>query len=229
MNQRYRLIGFRIGYPEKDVPLCELTPFDYDIEETLIEVVKESRDDYRLLGILISWISKHGDQIIPEKFLKKLAERDDVAIDDPILQFMIATAVVNGHKKWKSSLKVSHSDPLYPIGKETMISSIKLKGRNEDYAKLGVMIPIGFLKSKDENAFSQEELAKSNPQYRNRLIYGANWRADVITAIEYGMKNPYQISKNIGCSYEPAYRIMKEYKIANPEFNAIRLGANVAR
>ena len=213
-NQKFFLIGFRIGYSEKDCPINQLTPFDYDIEETLIEVIKESRKDSRLLGILINWIGKHGDQIILDKFLKKLALQDDITIDDPILQFMIASALINGHRKWKKVFKIKPNNPLYPIDKDLLISSIKMKGKNEDYAKIGVIIPIGFLKSKESNAFSQEELSKINVQYRNRLIYGSNIRADVITAIECGLENPFIISKEIGCSYEPAYRIMKEYKIA---------------
>ena len=59
-----------------------------------------------------------------------------------------------------------------------------------------------------------ERLIQKNLQYRNRLLFGASWRADIITAIQMGMKTPYEISKKIGCSYEPAYRIFKEYALA---------------
>ncbi len=56
-----------------------------------------------------------------------------------------------------------------------------------------------------------EMLARINNQYKNRLLYGANRRADIITAIEFGMKSPYEISKKLNCSYDPAHRIFKEY------------------
>jgi hypothetical protein len=59
-----------------------------------------------------------------------------------------------------------------------------------------------------------EELLKINLQFRNRLIYGANWRADIITAIQMGIDNPNKIKELIGCSYEPANRIFKEYSMA---------------
>jgi hypothetical protein len=59
-----------------------------------------------------------------------------------------------------------------------------------------------------------EDLIKSNLQYKNRFIYGANWRADIITAIQFGYDNPSKIKDLIGCSYEPANRIFKQYKMA---------------
>ena len=61
-----------------------------------------------------------------------------------------------------------------------------------------------------------KELAHDTQQCRNRLLYGASWRADIIAAIEQGAANPFIISKTLGCSYEPAHRIFREYQIANP-------------
>ena len=62
---------------------------------------------------------------------------------------------------------------------------------------------------------SRELLAQRNPQYRNRLIIGPNWRADIITEIERGAKNPNQISKKLNCSYESAHRVWNDYNAAS--------------
>ena len=50
--------------------------------------------------------------------------------------------------------------------------------------------------------------------YKNRLIYGAQWRADIITAIERGAKTPIEISRMCGASYEPCHRVLSELKDA---------------
>jgi hypothetical protein len=54
---------------------------------------------------------------------------------------------------------------------------------------------------------------QSNPQYKNRYLYGTNYRADIITAIETGAGNRHKISKGLGCAYESVFRVYKEYEL----------------
>lgn len=58
---------------------------------------------------------------------------------------------------------------------------------------------------------SREYLAERNHQYRNRVLYGANRRADIITAVESGWGNPSAVANILGCSYEPAHRVLRDY------------------
>ncbi|RYZ93147.1 MAG: hypothetical protein EOP06_02000 [Proteobacteria bacterium] len=58
------------------------------------------------------------------------------------------------------------------------------------------------------------ELAKVNTQYHYRLVYGAQWRADIVRAIDEGAKNPSELSRLTGASYEPCYRVWNEWKAA---------------
>ena len=39
INQKIRLIGFRIGLDEKEVPIQELSPLDYDFHRIRINAV----------------------------------------------------------------------------------------------------------------------------------------------------------------------------------------------
>jgi len=216
LNQKLKLIGFRIGFSEKEASIAHLTPFDFDIEETLIQAIREAKNDFRLLGLLAIWIKIFGGSVILEKFFKKSAEYQ-LDEDDPMLNFLIATAVLEGHVKWKYWLKASSKHPIYPTDEAPLKSLISVRGKDPDFAKLGVIVPNGYLKTKESNILSPQELVQLNHQYRNRLLFGANWRADIITAIECGMKNAFQISKKIGCSYEPAHRISREYYLVHPE------------
>jgi len=221
LNQKLKLIGFRIGFSEAELPLTNLTPFDFDIEETLIQAMIEARTDFRLLGLLATWIKAFGGSVILEKFFKKSNEHQ-LTEDDPILNFLIAIAILNGHIKWRYWLKASPKHPIYPTDETTLKSLISVRGEDPDLAKLGVRVPTGYLKSKESNILSPPELVRINHQYRNRLIFGANWRADIVTAIESGLQNAFQISKKIGCSYEPAHRVSREYYLAHPELKRPR-------
>jgi hypothetical protein len=57
-------------------------------------------------------------------------------------------------------------------------------------------------------------LAAVNLQHRNRYPYGPSWRADIVTAIESGLDSPAAIARRVGCSYEPAHRVPREWRVA---------------
>ena len=211
IEQKMRYLGFNIS----SRGLEEINPIMFDIERDIIDIIVESRKDYRVLGLLSIWFKKHADVIIIEKFYKIISKRSDIDSLDPILNYLIAVALSNKHNKWKRWLKTNQKKPTYPIDKENLDSAIKVKGKDEMLAQYGIRVPVGFLKTNDEKIFDQEDLAKKNKQYRNRLIIGPNWRSDIITAIELGIENPFKISTTLGCGYESAYRVMKEYRIAH--------------
>lgn len=212
LNQKLSLIGIRIGFSE--FKNLKLNCFDYDIEETLILASYESNNDFRLLSLLVSWVSVHGEYVIVEKLFKKLKEYEKFRGPSLIMNILSVQAVLSGFLKWKKWITSSEKKTQYPIKKELIESSIEYQGLNEEFAKYGVLIPKKLLRIREIDVYSIEELAKFNIQYRNRLIYGSSWRADIIAAIELGFINPSIIAKTIGCSYEPSHRIFKEYLLA---------------
>lgn len=213
-NQCLNKIGFRIGVPDQKMDAQCLSSFGSDIEETLLDVIVECRDDFRLLGVAMTWMKLHSRLVIVEKFFKKLSAQNKILADDPLLNFLIATAMVNGDMKWKTGYKYSKKRPLFPTDRQSLQALIDVKGLDKNFSKWGVRIPNGYLSSKESNVLSSQELAQSNKQYRNRLIYGANWRADIITAIEEGAATATEITKLIGCSYEPAHRVFRDFRMA---------------
>ena len=65
----------------------------------------------------------------------------------------------------------------------------------------------------DRDILSIKELAKLNHQYRNRLRYGSNWRADIVYKIEQGISNPNQISKLLRVRYPTVRIVFKEFEV----------------
>lgn len=178
-----------------------------DIEKTLFEASLDVPNDTRLFSLLCSWVVVHGDHVIVEK-LMKLQKKQNSA-------WLVAIAIValnHGFHKWKRLIKKQNQE-IFLIDQDLAHSSIKLKGEEEGMRKQNFLIPKGSVRIRERDALSIKELAKTNLQYRNRLIYGSNIRADIITAIEFGMPTPYAIAKAVGCSYEPAHRIFDEYRL----------------
>nr|BFD68584.1 hypothetical protein HAGR004_36060 [Bdellovibrio sp. HAGR004] len=179
-----------------------------DLEGTLYEASLEVPHDGRLFSLLCSWVAVHGDYVIIEK-LMKLQKK---AFSPWLVAIAICAANLGFHQ-WKRLIKKPKE--VIALGDVKLaLSSIALKGEEPHFRENGFLIPKGSIRIRASDVLSQERLAKKNPQYRNRLLFGSCWRADIITAIEAGMKTPYQISKTLGCTYEPAHRIFKEYSLA---------------
>lgn len=203
LDQRLHYIGIQISSAKK---------VDYvdwiDIENTLYESSLEVFQDSRLFSLLASWVSVHGDYVIIEKLMKLQKKRNS-----PWLVALAICAVNLGFHQWKRLIKKQKGE-LALVDIFLAKSFISIKGEEPNFRKFGFFIPVGSVRIRSSDVLSNEKLVKKNRQYRNRLLYGACWRADIITAIEKEIKNPYQIAKTLGCSYEPAMRIYKEYKLA---------------
>jgi hypothetical protein len=215
LNHRLAAIGFRIHFSEPDFKLKDLTLLEEaDIEETLIRAAYEARVDFRILSILLTWITVHADYVIVEKFAKKRLAFEKPLGMNRVLDLMAAQAVASGSHKWKKLLRTSPRRPEIPVDPELLEASIQYQGADEQLKKHGILVPKKLLRIREEDVLTSTELSRLNSQYRNRLLYGASWRADIIAAIEAGVKNANQISRLLGCSYEPAYRVFRDYRVA---------------
>ena len=185
-----------------------------DIEETLLSVIETFPGDHRLASVLLSWIKVHGKHVIVEK-MAKIAKRAEHGGNGAStwLSLVAAWAVECGYHKW-GKLARPVAGPVYLYDPDVSESAIGLKGLLSWPDPLGFRIPKGSLRIRESDVLTPDELIAVNPQYRNRYLYGASWRADIITAVQQGISSPMAISRLLGCSYEPAHRISREYRMA---------------
>lgn len=213
LNQRMKAIGFRIGYDDIDVIVPKEDWFQFDIEKTLIDSAFEAQKDYRILSLLMTWISVHGDRVIIEKLFKLSSAAQNERGHNPIINGIAVWGTVCGYNRFKRYISHSKQDE-YLVDREMTESFESFQGLKEDWLKYGVKVPLKMVRIRIDDILSDEDLARSNLQYRNRLLVGASWRADILTAVELGMKTATEISKKTGCSYEPAHRVLKEITLA---------------
>lgn len=207
-NQALASIGIRLGSVSS---ASSRKATSYDIEQVLLDASGALRHDGRLASLLLSWVHVHAEHVIVEKLRKILrnTKGDDQRI---AISALAAYAASQGQHKWKKLI--------FPVAKgllfrsKTAESAIKLKGAEPWAEEYGIRIARGSLRIRPDDVLTVEELAKANPQYRNRLLFGASWRADIITAIQQGASTATEVMKRVGCSYEPAHRIRREYLIA---------------
>lgn len=212
LDRRLKLIGFRlVGSEKKTVAMPGEQTF-CDIEGTLVDAAYEAVGDGRIRSLLFTWIKVHGERVITDKFFKVAEKAETVLGHNPIINGLAVFAVISGHHKFRSYIKKS-KDNEYLVSREVSESFKSVQGYKEEFLEFGVKVPSKMIRIRESDAFTVEELATQNLQYRNRILIGASWRADIITAIELGAKSPTEIKNNLGCSYEPAHRVFREYML----------------
>ena len=204
LNHKLAAIGVRLA----GIPAESPAP---DLEATLLDASSTACHDGRLESIEFSWIHVHAAHVLVEKLQKQLRHADPVT--RLMWSALAACAVKQGQHKWRKVIEVpTRPVQLFPGNVEA--SALSLKGPEPWLAEYHILVPAGRLRIRESDILTIEELARMNRQYRNRLLYGASWRADIITAIEEGAATASAIVRQTGCSYEPAHRIRKEYLIA---------------
>lgn len=180
-----------------------------DIERVLYESTLEVGNDGRLFMLLLGWVEIHGSHVVIEKLMKYQKEKFS-----PWLVALAIYAVNKSHFMWKPL--VIKMPEKYFLGSLALArQQIKFKGEYEIFTEKNFLIAKDSIRIRERDVLSVKELISRNTQYKNRFIYGSNWRADIITAIDKGFDNPYQIAKVLGCSYPSALKISKDYKMAN--------------
>ncbi len=179
-----------------------------DIERTLIAAACAVPNDPRLLSLCLSWISVYGEKVNLDR-VKKLAQETPA----PWLILFAKFGLFCRQSRWKVLL----GDPggVFANGDiETAKLRISLRGEEAWAKDSGFLIPVGSEPIDKKWILAPERLAKVNRHFRNKLIYGANWRADIATALEQGAKNAFQAAKMSQSSYEPAHRVCADFKAA---------------
>lgn len=207
LDARLQAIGIRLASSRKLSP----PKAEADIERTILAAVNELPQDLRLASLLFTWVKVHGEYVITEK-LAKLVKSGTVEHRD-WLSALAAFAVHNKYHKW-SKLIVRRRKPVHLLPLEMSELPIRMRGAEPWLESQGILLPVGSLRIREDDVFGPSELARKNRQYRNRYLYGPSWRADIITAIEAGCTTPTEIKERVGCSYEPAHRVFREYHLA---------------
>ncbi len=63
---------------------------------------------------------------------------------------------------------------------------------------INILVPEGNTRIREDDVLTADELVSINLQYRNRMISGANWRAEIITCIMNGAENANQVANEVG-------------------------------
>jgi hypothetical protein len=182
-------------------------PKDLFPEECLAELSLSLLQDPKALVLAVGAVKAHAQVFHPEFLLKTIKNRDcDLKVVGALLsktkdrRFLKVIAFCREHN-FRSVLPSKALSFAFKIGQVQA---------DQEFNNFG--IKISQLDSVAEKKITKIDLfLKNNAFIRNRLLFGCNWRADIVSVIEMGFDSPTSVKKRLRCSYETSHRVFNEY------------------
>lgn len=209
-TQKMILIGFLLSDELEFENSIEYVDFEAILAEAFV-TIPQRRDRGRLTTLLLSWIATHGWCINHEKLKKSLRRFPPAELVNSYASLAGSFAIQQKLKGWNYLLSFASANDMRDLSES---STIEMRGLEPWALSAGFRLAKDTLKVDPRWVMSRSQLAEFRPEYKNRLIVGPNWRADVLSVVEKGVYRPADVQKIISISYEPAHRILKDLKDA---------------
>lgn len=185
---------------------------DADIEVTLVHASQLGMDegDLRVLSVLTTWLGIHLAHVNADRLIR-LAKTDT---SERVRAYWASIARWLSKDRRFARLRTSYRGPrveLLPVGTE-----FQVKRRGEDTRFLGskLLAPTEALRDRAEDVLAPQVLARRHAGYRNRLLIGPNWRADVWTVLERAPQlSVSEVARRASCSFATAWQVTQDFQV----------------
>jgi hypothetical protein len=164
---------------------------DADIERTLVEVSRVGmlEDDLRLLSLLTTWLGVHHARVHADRLIRFVS----VEPEDRVRAYW---AAVGG---WLVADRRLHRlAGLAPV-------------ERVDLLRVGTAFQ---LQRRGEDVLTPSELLQRHAGYRNRVLLGSNFRAEVWTTLEREPTLPVaEVARRAACSFAAAWEAARDFRL----------------
>ncbi len=167
--------------------------------------------DFRVLSVLTTWVGVHHAHVNADWLVRLVASHESMRVR----AYWSGIAVWLGKDRRFARL-LSEQAPvdLLPVG---TVFQLKRKGEDERFAGSAMRVPRGTLRDRLEDVLPAEVLAKRHAGYRNRVIIGPTWRADVWTVLEKAPQlSASEAARRASCSFATAWQATKDFHVLYP-------------
>ncbi len=185
---------------------------DAEIESTLFHasVVGMDEADFRVLAVLTTWFGMHHTHVNADRLIRLVGAHPS----ERVRAYWSSVATWLTKDRRFARLVVAHAGApvdLLPTGSE-----FQLKRRGEDERFIGskLRVPKGALRDRHEDVLSPETLIRRHAGYRNRVLMGPSFRADVWTALEHAPNlSVADVARTANCSFATAWQVAQDYRL----------------
>jgi hypothetical protein len=186
--------------------------FAADIEPTLVHASALGMDDseLRVLSLLTTWMDVHHAHVNMDRLVRLVKVHPSLRVR----AYWSAIATwLSADRRFARLARVHRGGAvdLLSVGTDFQLAR---RGADERFAGSKVRVPRGALRDRIDDVLSPAALARRHPGYRNRVIIGPTWRADVWTILE---KSPTlriaEIARRASCSFATAWQVAQDFRL----------------
>ncbi|MCA9589639.1 MAG: hypothetical protein KC657_30240 [Myxococcales bacterium] len=183
-----------------------------DIESTLLHasVIGMDEGDLRVLGVLSTWLGVHHAHVNADRLVRLVGAHPS----ERVRAYWASVATWLKKDRRLTRLEGAYEGApidLLPTGTEFQI---KRRGEDERFIGSKLRVPKGTLRARDEDVLSAKVLVRRHAGYRNRVLMGPSFRADVWTALEQAPDlSIADIARRASCSFATAWQVAQDYRL----------------
>jgi hypothetical protein len=201
---RNELSSIGIAFYEPETPIVDADP-----EKAFLNSISEWQSDRKILKLLISWMDEFGDLFHIErlKALAKSLPANEIAWLGGFAKHRLSAK----DYRWVCIEKFCTSK----LGAQSLTFSTtkldllqaKRNGKDENFSQFGILIPKVEPADK-KKLLPRSEVLRRHQWLRLRLVFGANFRADMAHLILKDIvPNAFQAERLLGCNRQTAYKL----------------------
>ena len=189
---------------------------DADIETTLVfaSVAGMDEDDLRVLSVLTTWLGVHHLHVNADRLVRLVGEQPS----ERVRAYWAAVASwLAKDRRFARLLAVYDGPPveLLPTGTEFQITR---RGEDPRFVGSKLRAPSGTLRDRAADVLPPEVLVRRHAAYRNRVLMGPSFRADVWTVLEKCPTLPVaDVARRAACSFATAWQVVQDFRLLHNE------------
>jgi hypothetical protein len=165
--------------------------------------------DLLVLSVLTTWLGVHHAHVNADRLVRLVAAHPAARVR----AYWSAIATWLGKDRRFARLARAYGGApveVLPVG---TAFQIKRRGEDERFAASNLRVPRGTLRDR-EDVLSPEALVRRHAGYRNRVLMGPTWRADVWTVLEQAPAlSVAEIARRASCSFATAWQTAQDFRL----------------
>ena len=200
-----RMVGIGLSFAAKP-------EVDADIESTLVFASADGmdEDDLRVLSVLTTWLGVHHAHVNVDRLVRLVSEHPS----ERVRAYWAAVAAWLHKDRRFARLSALYDGPPVEILPTGTAFQIQRRGEDPRFVGSKLRAPSGTLRDRVADVLAPDVLVRRHAGYRNRVLMGPSFRADVWTVLE---KSPglsvADVARRAACSFATAWQAVQDFRL----------------
>lgn len=185
---------------------------DADIESTLLHasVLGMDEGDLRVLALLTTWLGVHHTHVNADRLVRLVGAHPS----ERVRAYWSAVATWLMKDRRLARLAGAHEGAPIELLPTGTAFQMQRRGEDERFTGSKLRVPKGTLRDRHEDVLSPVVLVRRHAGYRNRVLMGPSFRADVWTALEHAPDlSIADVARKASCSFATAWQAAQDYRL----------------